>query len=228
MRLLVQDPAADQAMTHKLFWTEPYRTECDATVVSVEGARVTVDQTVFYAQSGGQESDHGSIGGRPVLEAAKAGGDIVYTLAGGHGLRVGDAVRIEIDWPRRHRLMRLHFAAELILELVCRARPGIEKIGAHIAADKARIDFLHPDSTAALLPQLAAGARALIEADKPIISAFSDAATGRRYWEVEGFARVPCGGTHLARSGEVGALRLKRRNPGRGKERIEIALEDSA
>ncbi len=56
------------------------------------------------------------------------------------------------------------------------------------------------------------------------MSAFSDQAAGRRYWEVAGFARVACGGTHLRRTGEVGALALRRRNPGRGKERVEITL----
>ncbi|HAE50502.1 MAG TPA: alanyl-tRNA editing protein, partial [Tistrella mobilis] len=46
----------------------------------------------------------------------------------------------------------------------------------------------------------------------------------RRYWEVEGVARVPCGGTHLRRTGEVGAITLKRVNVGKGKERIEMRL----
>ncbi|HNE01040.1 MAG TPA: hypothetical protein PLQ18_04975, partial [Plasticicumulans sp.] len=52
------------------------------------------------------------------------------------------------------------------------------------------------------------------------------AANERRYWEVEGIARVACGGTHLRRTGEVGVLALKRRNVGKGKERVEILLAD--
>ena len=46
----------------------------------------------------------------------------------------------------------------------------------------------------------------------------------RRYWEVAGFAQVPCGGTHLKTTGEVGELAMKRKNIGQGKERIEIYL----
>ena len=63
-----------------------------------------------------------------------------------------------------------------------------------------------------------------MRADLPIRSAFSDTIAGRRYWEVDGVARVPCGGTHLRRTGEVGRVVLKRRNPGKEKERVEIQL----
>jgi Ser-tRNA(Ala) deacylase AlaX len=71
---------------------------------------------------------------------------------------------------------------------------------------------------------LAEKANALIAADHPIISAFSDEASERRYWEIEGFGREACGGTHLKRTGEVGAIKLKRDNIGKGKERIEITF----
>ena len=105
-------------MTRQLFWPEPYRRDCEAVVQGVSGDAITLDQTVFYALSGGQESDRGRIGGHDVLEARKDGAGIVYILAQGHGLKPGDHVQVEIDWPRRYKLMRLHFAAELLLELV--------------------------------------------------------------------------------------------------------------
>nr|WP_240928781.1 hypothetical protein [Chromobacterium piscinae] len=101
-----------------------------------------------------------------------------------------------------------------------------EKIGAHIAEDKARIDFALDQPITPLLADIAAAAQRLIDDDLLIVSAFSDQAAGRRYWELPGFARVPCGGTHLKRSGEVGRIALKRRNIGKGKERVEIYLLD--
>ncbi len=213
-------------MTRKQFWCDPYQTELLTRVRRVEGERVWLDATIFYAFSGGQESDSGSIGGRSVCLAEKQGPDIVYTLEPGHGLQAGAEVAVKIDWPRRYRLMRLHFAAELVLEVICRQAAGVEKIGAHIAEDKARIDFALGQPITALLPAIAAEAQRLIEADLPIVSAFSDVAAERRYWELPGFARVPCGGTHLKRSGEVGNIALKRRNLGKGKERVEIYLLD--
>jgi alanyl-tRNA synthetase len=212
-------------MTRKLFWTEPYSTSLSTVVDTVSGDTVTLRETIFYAQSGGQESDAGPIGGHGVLAAAKAGSEIRYVLPPDHGLRPGDPALVTIDWDRRYRLMRLHFAAEHVLELVYRKLAGVEKIGAHIAPDKARIDFAWPESVAPLLPGLAAQAQAVIDRDLAIVSAFSDEASERRYWEVEGFARVPCGGTHLRRTGEVGTLALKRRNVGTGKERIEVTAD---
>jgi Ser-tRNA(Ala) deacylase AlaX len=214
-------------MTRKVFWDDPYRTTLDTRVAGVNGNDITLAETIFYALSGGQESDHGTIGGRPVLAARKDGAGIVYTLEAGHGLNPGDAVTIVIDWARRYRLMRLHLAAEIVLELAYQNLAGIEKIGAHIAADKARIDFAWDENIAKAFALIGEKARALIAADHPIVSAYSDEAQGRRYWEIAGFARVPCGGTHLRRTGEIGAIALKRVNIGKGKERIEIQVGDA-
>jgi len=209
-------------MSEKIFWRDPYQTQLDTRLSRVEGDQVWLEQTIFYAQSGGQESDSGTIAGRSVLLVEKQGLDIAYTLDSAAGLAAGNSVRVVIDWPRRYALMRLHFAAELVLELACRLRPDMEKIGAHIAAEKARIDFLHHESLAPLLPQLEAEVARIVAAQQPIVSAFSDEKLQRRYWQIDGLAQVPCGGTHLHHSGEVGALRLKRKNVGKGKERIEI------
>jgi Ser-tRNA(Ala) deacylase AlaX len=211
-------------MAIKLFWSDPYCTVHDARVVSVNGAEVTLDATIFFAFSGGQESDRGTIGGVPVSLARKLGSEIVYTLVEDHGLREGQRVRIEIDGERRRRLMRLHFAAELVLELACRAFEGVDKVGAHIAEDKARIDFAWPVNVAPMLPGLAEQANRIIVSDLAIRTGFDDEASERRYWEIDGLARVPCGGTHVRRTGEVGPVRLKRVNIGRGKERVEIHL----
>jgi Ser-tRNA(Ala) deacylase AlaX len=213
-------------MTAKLFWEDPYRTELDTIISSVDRNQVTVTSTIFFAFSGGQESDAGSIAGHPVLEARKEGLEIVYSLPDGHGLHPGDRVRMEIDWKRRYRLMRLHFAAELVLELVYRSLAGVEKVGAHIAVDKARLDFRWPENISRYFPALLSEAQSLIDADLKIVSAYEDEASETRYWEVAGFARVPCGGTHLRRTGEVGRIALKRNNIGHAKERIEIYLLD--
>lgn len=212
-------------MTHKIFWSAPYQTELDTVITHLDGDQVQVADTIFFAFSGGQESDAGTLGGHPVLKAEKRDMSIVYTLPTGHGLQVGDAVNMKIDWERRYRLMRLHFAAEMVLQLVYQLRPGIERIGAHIAADKARVDFASESSLAPLFGDIEAATQSLVAAGLPIVTAFSDEQAGRRYWEVEGFARMACGGTHPRTTAEVGKIRLKRKNTGKGKERIEIMLD---
>jgi Ser-tRNA(Ala) deacylase AlaX len=209
-------------MTRKLFWQDPYCTAISTTITDICDDDVKVADTILYAFSGGQESDTGTIDERAVLKAWKTGKDITYTLATTVGLTIGAPVTMQLDWERRYALMRLHFAAEIILALTQRQFQASEKIGAHIAQDKARIDFLLPVSIAPYLPALQAQAQTLVDGDFAIISAFSDEPNERRYWHIDGFARVDCGGTHLKRTGEVGSIELKRKNVGKGKERIEI------
>lgn len=213
-------------MTKKVFWENPYLTTLDTQITGTNCSDVTVAATILYAYAGGQESDTGKINGWPVCQARKDGLEIIYTLDEHHSLEVGDPVGMVLDWERRYRLMRVHFAAELILELTYRTLTSVQKIGAHIAQDKSRIDFEWNDNITGIFPTLKEQAHALIAANHPIISAFSDAASERRYWEIAGFARVACGGTHLRTTGEVGELDLKRKNIGKGKERIEIYVID--
>lgn len=209
-------------MTNKIFWEDPYQTELVTTVRTIAGNQITVAETIFYAFSGGQESDHGTIGGYTVLEAKKVGKEIFYTISENHSLKVGDAVTIKIDWPRRYKLMRLHFAAEIVLELVCQQFPDVVKVGAHIAEEKSRIDFEWNENMTPFIAKLQQDAQLIIDANQEIISAFSDEANEMRYWKIKEFSEVPCGGTHIKRTGEMGTIRLKRVNPGKGRERIEI------
>ncbi|WP_321311538.1 alanyl-tRNA editing protein [Halarcobacter sp.] len=212
-------------MSEKIFWLEPYRTELDSIVLAIEENTVELSQTIFYAQSGGQESDTGTINNIPVLKAEKKDDTIIYTLAYKPTFKVGDQVHTTIDWKRRYRLMKLHFAAELVLELFYKEYKEIEKIGAHISEDKSRLDFKWEENISSLLINIQNKAQELIDKDLPIQSNFSDKSKGKRFWKIDGFAEVPCGGTHLKRSSEIGKISLKRKNIGKGKERVEIFID---
>ena len=211
-------------MTNKVFWQDPYLTELTSRVSSVKANQVQLTGTIIYAESGGQESDFATIDGIEVIKAEKHGKDIVYTLASVPKFDSGDLVNSQIDWPRRYALMKLHFAAEVVLEVFTQSYPSITKIGAHIGQSKSRIDFLWHESLNTLLPDALLKSQALIDSGLPIVSDFEDIESERRYWQVEGFAKVPCGGTHLKQTSEVGQIRLKRKNVGKGKERVEITL----
>lgn len=211
-------------MTIKVFWQQPYLTHLRTTIKTVNQNQITLLETIFFAFSGGQESDHGTIAGYPVLKAEKKDQEIIYTLPNNHHLKPNDAVEIRIDWDRRYQLMKLHFAAEIILELIYRKYPRIEKVGAHIAVHKARIDFKCSHKLTNDIPSLKLEAQAIIDQDLNITCDFSDVLKERRYWEITGFSRVPCGGTHVRNTKEIGKIELKRSNPGKGLERIEIFI----
>jgi len=215
-------------MTRKIFWEDPYLTQIETRITSVKDNDITVEQTIFYALCGGQESDHGTIGTNRVLQARKEGKEIVYTLERGHCLKPGDQVRMNIDWERRYKLMRLHFAAEIVLELVYQHWGSVKKIGAHITQDKARIDLEWGENISKVLPVIEKEALGIIKSNQEIVSAFSDEEAEKRYWKIREFSQVPCGGTHLRKTDEIGEIELKRKNIGKGKQRIEIYLSENS
>lgn len=209
----------------KIFWDNPYQRQLMTKVVSVNENRLLFAETIGFSFSGGQESDTVRVNGLMVTHSEIEDDLIYYTLPSEHGLSEGDVVLMEIDFVRRYKLMRLHFAAELILELVQRMLP-IEKIGAHIAEHKARIDFSYQHNISDIFNSLLFEYNQIIAKDMLIRTGFSDEKNQRRYWEIEGFSKVSCGGTHIQSTAEVGFITLKRVNIGSGKERIEIKLLD--
>jgi len=211
----------------KIFWENPYQTSLTTKVSLVDGNKVLFDEIIAYSFAGGQESDKATVNGIPVIDSVREDKLIYYILPDDHGLREEDAVIMEIDWPRRHRLMRLHFAAELILEIVTQ-KYGLEKIGAHISEDKSRIDFISDENISKRFDEIISTYNKIIEADQPIRKGYSDEENQRRFWEIDGFARVPCGGTHVDSTGEVGLVTLKRDSRGKSKERIIIRLIDDS
>jgi Ser-tRNA(Ala) deacylase AlaX len=208
----------------KVFWENPYMTEIEARVKSVDNDIITLDRTIAFAFSGGQQSDSGTIGEYKIIEAKKDNKEIFYKIEQQHSLKIGDEILVKIDWEKRYKIMKLHFAAELILELVYQNFNQPEKIGANITSDKARVDFYWKGNISETFPLLENKVKNLVESNLDITSDFSDEESERRFWQIEGFARVSCGGTHIRKTGEIGSIQLKRNNLGGGKERIEIYL----
>lgn len=212
-----------KARMRKVFWDNPYQTELITQVVSVEGNKVLFAATIAYSFAGGQENDRAWIDDIEIIGSVREGNLIYYFLPEYHELSVGDTVTMTIDWVRRLALMRLHFAAELILEIVTQ-KYGYEKIGAHIAQHKSRIDFKSDGNISICFPEILEQYNQIIAANLPIEKGWSDYENQRRYWKIDGFAQVPCGGTHVDSTGQVGYVTLKRDRPGKGIERIEIRL----
>lgn len=213
----------------KLFWQDPYLEKCIAKVMTIEGSSITLDKTIFFAFSGGQASDSGSVNGYPVIEAKKVDLEIFYQIYEGHDLQVGQQVEVLIDWDKRYKIMRLHFAAEIVLELMGQNFNNPKKIGANITAEKARVDFSWEGNISETFPLIEKKIQEIVEGDHSIVSSFSDTVKEIRYWEIAGFAKVPCGGTHIKNTGEMGSILLKRgKRLGANKERIEIYLSDAS
>ncbi len=212
--------------TEKLFWKDPAQTECEAAVTEVSGRTIKIDRTVFFAFSGGQESDDGTIGGIRVLEARKLGDkehiiDIEYVLEQGPPFRAGDRVTVRIDGQKRERLRKLHTATHLAYYFVAEHTGELPVIGSNVASDKARIDFAIPENIASMLPEAEARLNAFI-AENHEIRREPDAKNPDLWWWFCGPWKMPCGGTHVWNTKEIGPVALKRKTKGAGKERVEI------
>lgn len=232
-------------MTEALYVDAPEAASCTATVVATPPGGVVLDRTVFYAAGGGQPGDSGVLrhdGGEAAVADARrdADGALIHILVeGATPPPIGAAVEALIDWPRRHAHMRMHSA----LHLLCACVEG-DVTGGQIGADKSRLDFNIP-AGAVDKAALEAELNALVARDAPIRSRWIDEAdldaqpelvrtlsvkpprgSGKvRLVEIVGVDLQPCGGTHVARTGEIGALTVKKiENKGRQNRRIVIAL----
>jgi Ser-tRNA(Ala) deacylase AlaX len=212
-------------VTEKLFYQDAYLKQATAKVEKIEGQRVWLDKTIFFAFSGGQESDAGTINGLEISSLQKQGEDIVHELSVVPNFSVGDEVELKLDWEKRWQLMRLHAAAHIVYYFF-REKTNIKKlIGSNINHDKARFDFESEESATELLPELEEKSNGLIASGKEIKTYVDEEDKAKFWWEVEGLGKMPCGGTHPKNTSEVGKIKLKRKNIGAGKERIEILLE---
>jgi misacylated tRNA(Ala) deacylase len=220
-----------------------------ATVVAAGEAGIVLDRTPFYARSGGQPGDVGVLrwdgGETTIADTIKGeGDDILHIPAPGAALPpAGTRVEAEIDWTRRHALMRMHTT----LHLLCAALPGIAVTGGSVGADRSRLDFDLPDPPAK--EPIEERLNALIAADHPVRPEWVDEAVldanpalvrtlsvqpprgaGRlRLMRIgAGDSPVdlqPCGGTHVSRTGEIGPVKIiKIENKGRQNRRIIVAL----
>jgi Ser-tRNA(Ala) deacylase AlaX len=211
-------------MVKKLFWEDPYLRQTQAVVTGVFGNTLTLDQTVAFAYPGGQVPDTGTIGPYPILDGKYLDREIFYTLPAGFTLQTGDSVEVTIDWDRRYRLMKLHFVTELLLALFFKRAGRRELRRADILPEKAVLEIGWEGDISALFPEFQAELEKLIGDNLTIISEFEDRDREKRYWEIPGFAKVICGGTHLKTTGEIGGFSLRRNAVGPGFEGIEIRL----
>jgi len=214
--------------TKKLFWEDPYQMECKAKVTSIEGNKVKLDQTIFFAFSGGQQSDSGTINGINVLQAVKQGDkeniiDIEYELEGEINFNVGDEVEVKIDVEKRMKLMKLHSAAHVVYYFMIEAIGKQKIIGSNITSDKGRIDFAYEKSIGEVLPEVQGKVNAFIAEGHPIERNDDKANPDLKWWICHEW-KMPCGGTHVKNTSEIGNIKLKRKNLGAGKERVEVIL----
>jgi misacylated tRNA(Ala) deacylase len=234
-------------MTELVFRDDAYTRSCPARVIAVDERGIRLDRTVFYPTGGGQPGDSGVLrlaDGTMVAIADAMKGDsadeVIHVPAPGAALpEPGAEVTAEIDWARRHRLMRMHTC----LYLLCAVVPGAVT-GGSVGDGRGRLDF---DVPGASLDRevIAAGLNKLIAEGHAVAPRWIDDAeletrpelvrtmsvkppTGAgkvRLLEIVGVDLQPCGGTHVRNTAEIGPVEIgKIENKGRQNRRINLAF----
>lgn len=231
--------------TTELFRTDSYRQRCTATVLDARDDSIVLDQTVFFPTGGGQPGDSGTLRGNgtevTVADTYQDGdGAIRHLLRGAaEPLAAGSEVTAALDWSRRYRHMRMHTAMHLLCAAV--AAPVT---GGQVGETKSRLDF-NIAGTSLDKADLTARLNAMVAADHPIsLEWWSADALQAKPELVRTMAVQPpmdqgqvrlvrigdvdlqaCGGTHVARTGEIAELAVtKIENKGKQNRRVVIAL----
>jgi len=212
-------------VTERLYDDDPYLRVFSGTVVGFSDGGVVLDRTIFYAEAGGQAGDTGALGGCRVVDTKIDGdGVIVHVMESPQGFDMGDVVEGVIDWERRYRIMRLHTASHIMEYFLWRRFGYMRRTGSFVDDRKDRADYVHEE-------RLDPGVLKLVESDTNKFLAEGHPvrievdAEGMRHWSC-GPVEMLCAGTHVRNTSEVGLIKLKRRNPGRGEERVETSLAE--
>jgi misacylated tRNA(Ala) deacylase len=229
-----------------LFRDDAYLRQCEASVLAADERGILLDRTVFYPTGGGQPGDSGSLllaDGRviAIAEARKgaAPDTVLHVPAPGSALPAPGAKLVaSIDWERRHRLMRMHTCLHLLSAVL-----PYPVTGGQVSDGKGRLDFdiaemaLDKEAIAERLNALIAGDHAVaarwisdeeLAASPELVKTMSvrpPVGAGRvRLIEVSGLDLQACGGTHVARTGEIGTVAV-RKIESKGRQNRRVALE---
>ena len=234
-------------MTELIFRDDGYARSCTAKVLAVDERGIRLDKTVFYPTGGGQPGDSGVLrlangATIAVVDTVKGVGadEVIHVVAPDATLpEPGAEIVAEINWERRHRLMRMHTC----LHLLCAVVPGAVT-GGSVGDGRGRLDFDVPGASldkeviaTALNKLIAEGHEvtprwiddAELEAHPELVRTMSvkpPTGAGKvRLLEIAGVDLQPCGGTHVRNTAEIGPVEItKIENKGRQNRRINIAF----
>src|SRR3954453_3616796 len=232
-------------MTDLLYLRDAYLREFDARVVEVRDDAVALDRTAFYPTGGGQPHDTGALDGLAVSNVRKEG-DLVWHTVDGDVPALGAAVHGVVDWDRRHRLMRTHSAMHVLCGVIWNEW-GKAVTGGNMEPLEARMDFEFdplPEGFAARVQELVndeiAADRAIEVSFLPRDTAVEDEDLIRtkvnmipetvkeiRVVDIVGLDKQADGGTHVARTGEIGRFEVvKTESKGKGNKRLRVRITD--
>ena len=210
-------------MTEQIYHKDPYLKELDATVKDIQGNKVLLDKTIFIPDTNTEPGDIGKINNIKISGSRKEGKDIWHMAQREINFQVGDTVKLEVHWVRRHKIMRLHSALHLLAG-VFDSKFGERAVAGVVKKNNAYLVFKHklPDD---IIDKAITEANTIVKSNVNIKTYEDEKREGFRWCGIGDLPPIPCGGLHVKSSEEIKEIRLLNKQMDGVKEKITIELE---
>ena len=210
-------------MIELIYYENQYKKDIEAKVVKVEGNKVLLDRTIFIPQTNTEPGDFGKINNMQIAGSKKEGNDVWHIIPKQIPFKVGDKVKLELDWYKRLLAMRLHSALHLL------AGPfdknfGKRAVAGAVKGNQAYLIFKEevPDE---IINKSLEQANKDIEKGIGIKSYWDEKREGFRWTQIGDYFPIPDGGLHVKNTKEIGKIKLVSKELEQGKQKMIISIE---
>lgn len=236
-------------MTNRLYYNDSYITRFNAHVIeqiSYDGkVALVLDHTYFYPTSGGQPNDLGTINGLELVNVLVRDDDaaILHVLNTPTPSSIGETVTCEVDWGRRFDHMQQHTGQHILTQAFIQTAEA-KTVSFHLSGESVTIDLDVSGLSDSQLDAAERLANTIIQANKTVTATIREngdqegvrmrklpkhmVTDGLRVVEIEGFDTTACGGTHVARTGELGLIKIIKQEKRGDKTRVEFRCGNRA
>ena len=206
-------------MQELIYYKDQYKTEVEAKVVKVEGNKIFLDRTIFIPQTNTEPGDFGKIQDVKIAGSKKERNEIWHIIPGYNPFKVGDKVKLTLDWKYRFNAMKLHSVLHLLAG-VFDSKFKERAVAGVVKPKNAYLVFKHevPDE---IINQAIEQANSDIKSGAEIKTHWDEKKKGFRWCAVKDYPPIPCGGLHVKNAKEIGEIVLVNREA----EKITIAIK---
>ncbi len=210
-------------MTELVYYQDQYKTEIDAKVIKVEGNRISLDKTIFIPQTNTELGDFGKVNYTKIAGSKKEGEEVWHIIPQDNIFKVGDKVKLTLDWKYRLNAIRLHSALHLLAG-VFDSKFKERAVAGVVKPKNACLIFKHEISGEKITSAIEQ-TNVDIKSGAEIKTYWDEKRKGFRWCIVKDYPPIPCGGLHVKNANEIGELVLEKIEIEEGRQKITIVVK---
>ncbi|KPJ55475.1 hypothetical protein AMJ49_07070 [Parcubacteria bacterium DG_74_2] len=210
-------------MTELIYYQDQHKTEVEAKVIKIEGNKILLDKTIFIPQTNTEPGDFGKVQDVKIAGSKKEGDDVWHIIPQNNPFKVGDRVKLRLDWKKRIDATRLHSALHLLAG-VFDSRFKERAVAGVVKPKNAYLVFKNEISDE-IIKQAIGQANADIKSGIEIKTYWDEKKKGFRWCAIKDYPPIPCGGLHVKNTNEIEEIILLNKEIEQGKQKIIIAVK---